>query len=111
MHTNKQRKRLISSLCRRGGGRCVARNLERAIKTGAEQSEFQTGENKDEIDEDQRKKVFLKFGPLFCPDLGEDKKKEGPHSDSVRFSALIFCTNSKRGGMANFAYFSEVIIL
>ena len=44
----------------------------------------------------------LRFSPFFCPDLGEDQKKKGLHRDSARFSAQIYCPNSKGGGMTQF---------
>ena len=38
----------------------------------------------------KKKKSSLRFSPFFCLDLGEDQKKEnGHHLDSVRFSAQI----------------------
>ena len=45
-----------------------------------------------------KKRFSLRFSPFFCPDLGEDQKEKGLHSDSVRFSAQIFYPNFKGRG-------------
>ena len=38
---------------------------------------------------DQKKRSSLRFSPFFFPDLGEDQKKKGLHTESARFTAEI----------------------
>ena len=59
-----------------------------------------------------KKRSSLKFSSFFCPDLGEDQKKNGLHSDSVSFLPRFSTQIPKGGGgtWLNFAYYSEAFM-
>ena len=41
------------------------------------------------LGKEQKKRSSLKFGPVFCPNLAEEEKKKGRHSNLVLFFAQI----------------------
>ena len=57
----------------------------------------------------KRKNSPLRFSSVFGPNLGEDHKEKGHHSDLVRFCAQTFCPGYK-GGVEGHAAILHIIL-